>query len=71
MHPEDADFGMKGNQFGFNITSSSRLTVVVEGSIDLVNWFALGSNTLSSAACYFSDAQSANLPKRFYRLRSE
>ncbi len=68
----DASFGVRTNQFGFNITWASGRTVVVDASTSLVNpvWFPVATNTLPSDSSYFSDPQSSNYPARFYRLRS-
>ena len=67
-----ANFGVRTNRFGFNITGTSGLTLVVEGSTSLVNsiWFPVATNTLINGTSYFSDPQWTNYPGRFYRLRS-
>jgi hypothetical protein len=68
----DASFGVQTNQFGFNITGTSGLTIVVEACTNLVNaaWIPLQTNTLSAGPCYFSDPGWTNYPCRFYRFRS-
>jgi hypothetical protein len=68
----DGSFGVQSNQFGFNITASSELTVVVEASASLTDptWAAVGTNTLAGGTAYFTDPQWMNHPARFYRLRS-
>jgi hypothetical protein len=71
----DATFGVRTNKFGFNITGSSNLVLVVEGSTNLVNWSPVSTNTLNTfvgtnGVSYFSDSQWTNYPGRFYRLRS-
>ena len=73
----DGSFGIQANQFGFNITGSSNLVIVVEGSTNLANpvWSPLSTNTLNTfigtnGTSYFSDPQWTNYPGRFYRLRS-
>ena len=67
-----ASFGVRTNQFGFNITSTNNLVVVVEACTDLANpnWSPVATNTLTSGSSYFSDPQWRNYPARFYRLRS-
>ena len=72
----DASFGVRTNRFGFNITGSSNLVIVVEGCTDLSNpiWTPLGTNTLNTfigtnGTSFFSDPQWTNYPGRFYRLR--
>jgi hypothetical protein len=68
----DASFGVRTNQFGFNITGSSNLVIVVEACTDLANpvWQPFQTNTLTGGSAYFSDPQWTNYPARFYRLRS-
>ncbi len=72
MQTSDASFGVRTNQFGFTITGTSNLVIVVEACTDLVNpaWSVLGTNTLTGGSSYFSDPQWTNHPARFYRLRS-
>ena len=63
---------MRTNQFGFTITGSSNIVVVVvEASTNLANsiWFPLATNTLATGSFYFSDPQWTDYPARFYRLR--
>ena len=68
---QPGSLGVRNNQFGFTITGTSNLVVVVEASTNLANptWSPLGTNTLSSGSAYFSDPQWTNYPTRFYRLR--
>jgi hypothetical protein len=73
----DASFGVQMNRFGFNITGSSNLVIVVEACTNLVNpvWSPLSTNTLNTfigtnGMSYFSDPAWTNYPGRFYRLRS-
>lgn len=67
----DTNFGVQDNGFGFNITHTNDLTVVVEGSESLTNlyWTPLGIHTLNAGAAYFSDTGWTNRPARYYRLR--
>jgi hypothetical protein len=68
----DASFGVRTNRFGFNITGTSNLVIVVEACTNLVNpiWSPLGTNILTNCSSYFSDPQWTNYPVRCYRLRS-
>ena len=68
----DASFGVVANQFGFNLTGTSGLNIVVEACEDLAHpvWTPVGTNTLAGGASYFSDSNWAEHPARFYRLRS-
>jgi hypothetical protein len=65
-------FGVQTNCFGFTISWATNISVVVEACTNLSSpaWQSLQTNTLTSGACYFSDAQWTNSPSRFYRLRS-
>jgi hypothetical protein len=65
-------FGVRTNRFGFNITGTSNLVIVVEACSDLSNpdWQPVQTNTLTTGTAYFSDPQWTNYVKRFYRLRS-
>jgi hypothetical protein len=62
--------GVRTNQFGFNITGTSNIVVVVEASTNLANstWSPLRTNTLTGGSYYFSDPQWTNYSSRFYRL---
>ena len=64
--------GVRTNGFGFTITGTGNLAVVVEACTNLANpiWSPVGTNTLTSSSSYFSDPQGTNYPARFYRLRS-
>jgi hypothetical protein len=73
----DGSFGVQSNQFGFNITGSSNLVIMVEAATNLSNpvWSPVATNTLNTfigtnGTSYFSDPQWTNYPGRFYRLRS-
>jgi len=59
------------NQFGFNITGTTGLVVVVTACTNLTNpfWSPVGTNTLTGGSSYFSDPQWTNYADRFYRLR--
>jgi hypothetical protein len=68
----DAGFGVRTNRFGFTITGTSNLVIVVEACTDLANpfWFPVSTNTLAGGSSYFSDSRWTNYSRRFYRLRS-
>ncbi len=72
VQTSDVNFGVRTNQFGFNIAWISGQSVVVEACTDLANstWSPLRTNTLSGDSFYFSDPQWTNQPARFYRLRT-
>jgi hypothetical protein len=67
----DGSFGIRTNQFGFNITGTANIPIVVEASPNLGGtWNPLLNGTITNGSIYFSDPQWTNYPSRFYRLRS-
>ena len=72
VQTSDGSFGVRTNQFGFNINWASGMVVVVEACTTPANpvWSPLQTITLSGDLFYFSDPQWTNYPARFYRLRS-
>lgn len=65
-------FGVGTNGFGFTITGTSNLVIVVEGCTNLSApaWFPLRTNVLATGRVYFSDPAWRSSRRRFYRLRS-
>jgi hypothetical protein len=68
----DTTFGLRSNQFGFNITGTTNIPILVEASPALtgVSWVTLQACTLTNGSVYFSDPQWTNYPSRLYRVRS-
>ena len=68
----DGSFGVRQNQFGFNIAGTADIPVVIEASAGLAgdSWIPLQTCTLTNGLLYFSDPQWKNYPERFYRIRS-
>ena len=68
----DGSFGVQTNQFGFNITGTTNIPIVVEACTNLANsgWMPLQTCKLTNGSIYFSDPQWTNYPGHFYRLRS-
>jgi len=65
-----AGFGFLTNRFGFNLSSPTGQTVIVDGSTNLVNWTPLYTNTAGGDPIYFFDPASTNFHRRFYRART-
>ena len=65
-------FGVRTNQFEFNVNWAGSRSVVVEACTDLSNpvWLPLQTNFLANGSALFNDALSTNYPARFYRVRS-
>ena len=72
-NPQAQNHTMQANQFGFTITGSPGLEIVVEACADLANpvWVPVATKTLTGGQSYFSDPQSPNYPRRFYRFRPQ
>ena len=65
-------FGVQNNQFGFDITGTPAIPIVVEASTNLANpvWTALTNVTLTNGLFHFSEPAQANSAGRFYRISS-
>ena len=72
MQTGDGSFGVRQNRFGFNITGTADIPLVVEATTNLTpeSWVPSQSCTLTNGFIYFSDAEWTNYPGRFYRIRS-
>ena len=72
MLTSNGNFGVQTNRFGFDITGTPNIPLVVEASSDLAgaSWNALLACTLTNGSIYFSDPYSTNYPTRYYRIRS-
>ena len=67
-----ADPGVRTNLFGFTISGSNIVVVVVEACTNLAQptWSPISTNTLTGGLSYYGDPHWTNYPGRFYRLRS-
>jgi hypothetical protein len=61
---------VSNGQFGFNITGTSNIPVVVEACTNLASpvWVPLQSFVLTNGSVYFSDTNSASFPTRYYGI---
>ena len=64
---DDGQLGFTNGYFGFNVEGQAGQVVVFEVSTNLVDWVPLQTNTVGSGPLYFSDSDTTNLPRRFYR----
>jgi hypothetical protein len=71
-NPQAQNLGVLANQFGFNITGTTNIPIVVEAATNLAGapWTVLRSCALTNGLICFSDPQWTNYPSRFYRIRS-
>ncbi|HXR07500.1 MAG TPA: leucine-rich repeat domain-containing protein [Candidatus Acidoferrum sp.] len=69
----DGSFGVRTNQFGFNITGTPNIPIVLQGADNLANpvWTSLQSLTLTNGSYYFSEPFHPAIPARFYRITSQ
>ena len=67
-----ASFGVRSNRFGFNITGTANIPLVVEAATNPASqaWVPVQSCTLTNGSIYFCDPDCTNYPARFYRIRS-
>jgi hypothetical protein len=66
------NFGVQNNQFGFDITGTPAIPIVVEASTNLANpvWTRLTNVTLTNGLFHFSEPAQPNTPNRYYRIGS-
>ena len=67
-----ASFGLSNNNFGFNITGTTNIPIVVEACANLANpiWTPLQTLNLTNSSYYFSEPFQPNSSGRFYRISS-
>jgi hypothetical protein len=71
-NPQAQAAGVRTNGYGFTITGTTNIPIVVEASTNLASatWTPLQSCTITDGSIYFSDPLWTNYTRRFYRLRS-
>ena len=69
--PELGLAAVRSNQFGFTITGTSNLSIVVEACTNLAtpSWTTLELFRFTNGPIYFSDPAWRSYPMRFYRTR--
>lgn len=65
-------FGVSNSQFGFNVTGTTNIPIVVEACSNLASpvWTPLQSLTLTNGLFHFSEPVQTNGSGRFYRISS-
>jgi hypothetical protein len=65
-----ASLGVRNNQFGFNITGTTNIPIVVEACTNLAQpvWVPMQSMTLTNGLVHFSEPTETNSAARFYRI---
>jgi hypothetical protein len=66
-------FGVGPNGFGFTITGTIDIPIVLQASANPASryWTTLQTCTLTNGSIYFSDPAWTNFPARFYRITSQ
>jgi hypothetical protein len=66
----DGALGISNGQFGFNITGTANIPIVVEACTNLANpvWTPLTNMSLTNGSVYFSDPNWSNFPVRYYGI---
>jgi hypothetical protein len=72
IQTDGPSFGVGPGGFGFNITGTTNIPIVVEACTNLTNatWVPLQTLNLTNGFFYFSDPNWSNYPARTYRIRS-
>jgi hypothetical protein len=72
VQSSDASFGVWTNRFGFTITGTTNIPIMVEACTNLASasWTPLQGCTLTNGSFFFSDSEWTNHTRRFYRIRS-
>ncbi len=72
IQTSDGSFGVGPTGFGFNVVGTPDIPIVIEAGTDLAaqSWVPQQSCTLTNGLIHFNDAQWANFPSRYYRVRS-
>jgi hypothetical protein len=70
IQSSNPNFGVKNNVFGFTITCTNNIPIVVAATTNLAGgaWTPLQTLTLTNGSVYFGDPQWTNYPCRFYGL---
>jgi hypothetical protein len=73
VQPGSPGFGVGTNGFGFTITGTPGIPVVVQfvSNLQKGNWVNLHACTLTNGSAYFSDSSWTQYPSRFYRIAAE
>ncbi len=68
----DASFGVSNGQFGFNITGTSNIPIVVEACTNLASpvWSPVQAGALTNGLFYFTEPLQTSLSGRYYRVSS-
>jgi hypothetical protein len=70
MQTRGANYGMTNNQFGFQITGTSNIPIVLQACTNLSNpaWTTLTNVNLTNGVFNFSEPMQTNACGRYYRI---
>jgi len=70
IRTDDVSYGLQSNHFGFNITGTANIPIVIESCTNLKSdvWTPRQTVTLTNGSIYFTDSAQMNTPGRYYRL---
>jgi hypothetical protein len=68
---QDPGFGVASNRFGFPALGWPGRDLVVEDSVDLLNWTPVRTNIAGTGPFLFLDTNWHQAPHRFYRARTQ
>jgi hypothetical protein len=70
IQTSDGRFGLKSNQFGFTISGTTNIPIMVAATADLAGgkWSPVQSCSLANGSIYFTDPAWTNYPARFYSI---
>ncbi|HZM06378.1 MAG TPA: leucine-rich repeat domain-containing protein, partial [Candidatus Saccharimonadales bacterium] len=71
-NPQIQAAGWWNNQFGFNITGTANIPIVLEVCTNLTSpiWSPLKNITLVNGSFFYSEPVQTNIPDRYYRISS-
>lgn len=72
IQTDEGNFGVRGDQFGFDIMGTTNIPIVVEACTDLTApvWIPLQTASLTNGSFYFSEPIRSNVFSRYYRISS-
>jgi uncharacterized delta-60 repeat protein len=60
---DDGNFGLRSNQFGFNVQAATGLAVVIEASTNFLNWVPIQTNLVTGSGLFlFNDRMPGGSP---------
>jgi hypothetical protein len=67
LHLDSCSVGTSDNCFQMRLVGVAGSNYVIQASTDMVNWVPIATNTPATGLWNFTDGQSTNFVRRFYR----